>query len=83
MTKTERTKQPKKRDKGSVDILTRDSVNIEKIAGTTIRQLFAKIIYRKVYAEKMIVLRDIQNLVKSRGLVITMIASAALFPREY
>ena len=61
MTKRKRTNQPKKRDKGSVDISTRDSVNIEKIAGTTIRQLFAKIIYRKVYAEILFVLRDIQN----------------------
>ena len=83
MSKIESMNQSKNQDKSSVDISPKDSANTSKVAGTTIRQLCAKIIYRKVYAEKMIVLRDIQNLVKSRGLVITMIASAALFQREY
>ena len=53
--------QSKKQDKRSVDTSTEDSANTEKVVGTTIRQLFAKIIYRKVYAEKLFVLRDIQS----------------------
>ena len=57
--------QSKKQDKRSVDTSTEDSANTEKVAGTTIRQLRAKIIYRKVNAEKIIVERDIQNLVNT------------------
>ena len=59
--------QSKKQDKRSVDTSTEDSANTEKVAGTTIRQLRAKIIYRKVNAEKIIVERDIQNLVNTGG----------------
>ena len=61
------TNQSKKQDKRSVDTSTKDSANTEKVVGTTIRQLLAKIMYRKVYAEKIIVARDIQNLVNTGG----------------